>query len=405
MRNQLSTYRFGKLFRSDEGQALVFSALALVSLMGFLALATDVGVLFRDRVNLQKVADAAAIAGAAQLPYDNQCTGACVAAAKDSAAQNLVTDGINGTVTVTHGTTYHPNAVVVHVTQSKRTYFMSVFGYRAITVGATAVAGITNGNACMYALNPNPFKGQGILMNGTGTLSLNCAIYDNADLDMNGNSGSISAKFIGVAGAYSGSGATPTPVTGMVPVPDPLAYWNTPPAYGSCLKDPKLSSGNVTPNCYNGLTLSGTATMSPGLYVIQGALNVTGITATGVTFYIDGANNGVFNSVDGSNLTAPTTGSSGTCTTTGGCNGILIWDTEPSKIKVNNGISFGPHGSTLTGILYFPNAALKFHGDTTTTLNADIVAQAFGFDGTTVMYNYQLGAGQSPLFLTPTLVE
>lgn len=393
-------YQSKKLFRADEGQALIFSALALVCMMGFLALATDLGVLFRDRVNLQKVADAAAIAGAANLASGNYA-----AAAQDSAAQNGVTSA-NGTVTVTLGITYHPNAVQVNVTQSERTYFMSLFGYNTITVGATAAAGITNGTACMYALNLNPFKSQGILMNGTGSLSLpNCAIYNNADLDMNGNSGAISAKFIGVAGSYSGSGATPTPLTGMVPVPDPLAYWNTPPAYSTCGPDPNKSSGNVTPGCYQGLTLSGSATMSPGLYIVDGQLTVTGITATGVTFYVDGLNNGSFNSVDASNLTAPTSGASGTCTSGGGCNGILIWDTEPTKAKAQTGISFGPHGATLTGILYFPNAALKFHGDTTTTLNADIVAQAYAFDGTIVMNNYVLGAGQSPLFLTPTLVE
>jgi hypothetical protein len=274
-----------------------------------------------------------------------------------------------------------------------------------MSVAAQAAAGITNGNGCMFALDQNPFKSQGISMNGTGNVNVpNCSIYDNSGLTMNGNSGSITAKFIGVAGSYSGSGATPTPVTGMVPVPDPIAYWNTPPAYGSCAKDPNLSKGSVGPGCYDGLTLSGSATMSPGLYIIGGALNVTGITATGVTFYIDGTKGGTFGSVDGSNLTAPTSGTPGTCTSTGGCNGMLIWDTE-STGKAQQGVSFGPHGSTLTGILYFPNASLKFHGDTTTTLNADIIAQSYVFDGTIGMNNYVLSAGQSPLFMTPTLLE
>ena len=83
---------------------------------------------------------------------------------------------------------------------------------------------------------------------------------------------------------------------------------------------------------------------------------------------------------------------------------MLIWDTE-STGKAQQGVSFGPHGSTLTGILYFPNASLKFHGDTTTTLNADIIAQSYVFDGTIGMNNYVLSAGQSPLFMTPTLLE
>jgi Flp pilus assembly protein TadG len=387
-------------YQKEGGQALIVTAFCLFCVLGFVALATDVGMLFRDKVNLQKVADDAAIAGAAQLS-----SGSYIAAAQDSAAQNGVTNGVNGTVTVTLGTTYHPNAVSVSVSQAEATHFLGLFGLGAMTVAAQAAAGITNGNGCMFALDQNPFKSQGISMNGTGNVNVpNCSIYDNSGLTMNGNSGSITAKFIGVAGSYSGSGATPTPVTGMVPVPDPMAYWNTPPAYGSCAKDPNLSKGSVGPGCYDGLTLSGSATMSPGLYIIGGALNVTGITATGVTFYIDGTKGGTFGSVDGSNLTAPTSGTPGTCTSTGGCNGMLIWDTE-STGKAQQGVSFGPHGSTLTGILYFPNASLKFHGDTTTTLNADIIAQSYVFDGTIGMNNYVLSAGQSPLFMTPTLLE
>ena len=391
------------LFLHDEsGQSLIITGLALTCLIGFLALATDVGLLFRDKVNLQKVADAAAIAGAAEIRSGNY-----VAAALASAAQNGVTNGVNGTVMVTSGSTYHPNSIKVSVTQSEPNRFLELFGQPTTTVGASAVAGVTNGNACMYALDTDPFKGQGITMNGTGTLNIpNCAIYDNAGLVMNGNSGSITASFIGVVGSYSGSGATPTPVTGMVPVPDPMSYWTSPQnAYssGSCQTNPKQKNGTLGPGCYNGLTLTGTA-LNPGLYVIHGSLDLSGVTGTGVTFYVDGTQGGSLGSTDGSNLTAPTLTTSGTCTTGAGCNGILIWDTEV-KGKAQQGVAFGPHGSTLTGILYFPNASLKFHGDTTTTLNADIIATSYVFDGTINMNNYVLGGSQSPLFLTATLLE
>ena len=390
------------LLHEESGQSLIITALALMCLMGFLALATDVGLLFRDKVNLQKIADAAAIAGAAELNSGNY-----VAAAQASAIQNGVTDGVNGTVTVTSGTTYHPNSIKVYVTQNETNHFLELFGKPTTTVGASAVAGLTNGNACMYALDTDPFKGQGITMNGTGTLSIpNCAIYDNASLVMNGSSGSITASFIGVVGSYSGSGATPTPVTGMVPVPDPMSYWASPQnAYNasSCADNPKKKNGTLGPGCYNGLTLTGT-TLNPGLYVIHGTLDLSNVTGTGVTFYIDGTKGGSLGSTDGSNLTAPVLTTSGTCTTGAGCNGILFWDTEV-KGKAQQGVAFGPHGSTLTGILYFPNASLKFHGDTTTTLNADIIATSYVFDGTINMNNYVLGSSQAPLLLTATLLE
>ncbi len=389
--------------KRDQGQALVLTIVAMVSLMGFVALATDIGVLFRDKVNLQKVADAAAIAGAAQLINGGNYT----AAAKDSATLNGVTDGTNGTVTVTLGTTYHPNALKVYVAQAERTFFMSLFGHGTVNVGATAVAGLTQGNGCLYALDLTPFKDEGMTMNGTGNLyAPQCGIYDNSGLLTHGVSGAIVAKFIAVAGSYSGSDATPPPITNTVPVPDPLAYWAAPPAYGTCSADPKAKTGTVAVGCYKGLTVTGPATLAPGLYIVQGSLNLSGVVASGVTFYLDGTQGGSFGGADGSTLTAPITGSSGTCTHAGGCNGMLIWDTEVnSPDKPQQGIPFGPGNATLSGILYFPNASLKFHGNNTTTLNADIVASAYVFDGTVNINNYILSSGQSPLFLTPTLVE
>ena len=393
------------LRKRDRGQALVLTTLAMICLMGFLGFATDVGMLLRYKVNLQKVADAAAIAGAAQLPSGGDYT----AAAQASATQNGVTNGTNGTVTVSRGTTYHPDAIKVYVSQPESTYLMSLFGYRTVTVAATAVAGLTSGNGCMYAMNTNPFKDQGITVNGTGDIGApNCGIYDNSGLNMNG-SGSITAKFVALSGPYSPGNVTPAPLTNSVPVPDPLEYWSAPPAYATCANDPQASKAGIVvqPGCYKGLTVTGPATLAAGLYVIQkNSLNLTNVTATGVTFYIDGDNKGTFGSLNGSNLTAPTTGTSGTCTQSAGCNGFLIWDTETkSPDKPQQGLDFGPGNATLTGILYFPNASLKFHGNGTTTLNASIVASAYVFDGTVNLNNYILGDGQSLIFLTPTIVE
>lgn len=53
-----------KLFRRDEsGQVLAIFALALVALLGFAALAIDVSLMLHKRAELQKAADAAALAG------------------------------------------------------------------------------------------------------------------------------------------------------------------------------------------------------------------------------------------------------------------------------------------------------------------------------------------------------
>ena len=58
-----------KYIRNESGQAMVFVALFLVVLMGFAALAVDVGAMTVQRSKLQNAADAAALAGA--LDYAN----------------------------------------------------------------------------------------------------------------------------------------------------------------------------------------------------------------------------------------------------------------------------------------------------------------------------------------------
>jgi Flp pilus assembly protein TadG len=58
-------------FKSERGQAFVLVAVAMVMFMGMAALVLDVGNWFRDKRRLQGTVDAAALAGAQQLPDDS----------------------------------------------------------------------------------------------------------------------------------------------------------------------------------------------------------------------------------------------------------------------------------------------------------------------------------------------
>jgi len=114
MRNHFSSLQRRRSARAfllnESGQGLILVCLCMFSLLGFLGLATDVGVHYRARTNLQKVADAAAIAGAAEYAK----SGSWLAAAKGSALQNGVdctATGINCNITI--GTSAHPSAVSV----------------------------------------------------------------------------------------------------------------------------------------------------------------------------------------------------------------------------------------------------------------------------------------------------
>jgi Flp pilus assembly protein TadG len=371
----------------------------MVVLMGFVGLGVDVGMLFRSRTNLQKVADAAAIAAASELRSGNYS-----AAAVSSASQNGIRCATPGCVTATLGSTYHPNASVrVVVNANAPSYFAKVFGYSSFPISATAVAGLNLSNsACLYALDTTPKK-DGLVIDGgggsTGLTLSQCGAYVNANLDLNGNNATITAQWIGAVSTSGSGNPTPAIVTPIVPVNDPLrGYW-TAPICGSPLKDPKLQTGQASPGCYQSLTLSGGATLAPGMYIVEGALNLNVTGATGVTFYVDGANGGTVSTFSG-NFTAPPigTGTSGSCSSGTGCNGLLMWDTETAAS--NHPVIFG--SSTFAGIMYLPNAAVKFNGNTTTTLTSTIVAASYAIDGNVTINNY--GGSSSPL-AAATLLE
>jgi Flp pilus assembly protein TadG len=57
-------------WKTERGQAFVLTAVAMVMVLGMAALVLDVGNWFRDKRRLQGTADAAALAGAQQLPDD-----------------------------------------------------------------------------------------------------------------------------------------------------------------------------------------------------------------------------------------------------------------------------------------------------------------------------------------------
>jgi Flp pilus assembly protein TadG len=89
--------RFG---REEEGVIAVLMALCMIVLLGFTALVVDAGLLFVDRTQLQKAADAAALAGAYDLwPGDGSHNSTATNTAAD-AATLAQSNGVNPTQTV-----------------------------------------------------------------------------------------------------------------------------------------------------------------------------------------------------------------------------------------------------------------------------------------------------------------
>jgi uncharacterized membrane protein len=74
---------------NESGQSLIFVALSMAVLMGFMALAIDVGVLFRARRNMQIAADSAATAAALNYLYYGSVPSAKAAAIAAAAANGV----------------------------------------------------------------------------------------------------------------------------------------------------------------------------------------------------------------------------------------------------------------------------------------------------------------------------
>lgn len=398
-----------KTLCNESGQTLVMAAFCMALLLGFLALAVDVGLLFHARRVVQTATDSAAIAGAEEMAY-----GDVTLAAQADAARNGVSNGVQGTSVVVNRPpadgpyTGNPAYVEVIASQPQHAYFMNVFGRSSVGVVGRAVATLAPAQNCIYTLGSS---GTDLSVSGGSVVQTpGCGIIDNSSssnaLQLSGQS-TLTAAYIGIVGNDSvsnGSALNPTPMTGVGPINDPLASL-APPSFStsSCLANPNfgggltytVGSGGTT--CYDGLTVAGGTTVhfNPGIYVINGAFSVSGgaaLSGSGVTFYLP---QGASVSISGGGVLDLVAPSSGTY------NGILFYQDRSDTLP---GLITGGAYSTLEGIMYFPSASLALNGGSSSQVYASVIAGALSISGSTTLKNYSLINPATPL-TAPRLVE
>ena len=447
--------------RSDAGQAVLFVALGMVVLLGFLGLGIDMGYMRYMKRRVQMVADAAAIAGATEIP---NCTSPNCAALQTAAETAVSTDnsfpsvsentgcspapGLGATVVLVNNPPTCLGASDPHngdngyvetlVAANVPTLFAKVFGQNSAVIKARAEA-ISTGSNCVYVLDQSGF---GALTNIVGIYASNCGVVvesNNSDaffcLGL-----SFGAPYIGVVG-----GAVPlcifggaSPTTGITdPNPtDPLAYRQASmeaaaPAPGSC--------GTSTSSPYTGhngqLNISSAATLNSGTYCgginIQPGANVTfnpgiytltstsstnggltvGVGTTvsgggGVAFYNYGPYGGinfVCSSCTAGNVTL-------TAPTSGAFEGVLFFQ-DPGNTSSSVVVGSAFFNTKLTGSTYLPSAPVTFAFDITVDYN-DLVAKditfglaLYGIVATNSYNNYSALANGSPLKNSGKLVE
>lgn len=121
------------MFNNEDGQALVLVALLMVVLMGFAALVIDVGMMHLTKSQMQNAADAAALAGAQDLPT----AGTATSVAKDIAEKN---GAEKAKTTVTTPYKGDSNKIEVVCTKNVQYSFARVLGFTDADVSARAVA-------------------------------------------------------------------------------------------------------------------------------------------------------------------------------------------------------------------------------------------------------------------------
>jgi len=159
--------------RSERGQALVLAALAMVVILGFAAMAIDVGYWFSQKREVQKAVDAAALAGAQELPDDYVMA---ETVARDYLTKNGITDTDTISVTFRCTSTYqiacNPGSgkwdtIVVEVERPAEAWFAKVFGIQEALIRDVRAAG------CAGSCGGSPFQPVDVvqIIDRTGSMS------------------------------------------------------------------------------------------------------------------------------------------------------------------------------------------------------------------------------------------
>ena len=169
-------------FGNERGQTLPLQVMFMAVLIGFCSLAVDVGQWYTTRAQLQSAADAAALAGASQLPSG-------FGTAYSTAQANYHINGqASDTVSYTQATSSlgSPNDTIqVTATRNNPTFLAEIFGIGSVDISATAQATIETVTTATDADSIMPWG----VMQDSFTYGQTVSLF--GGLDQTGNFGAI----------------------------------------------------------------------------------------------------------------------------------------------------------------------------------------------------------------------
>ncbi|QEL24650.1 hypothetical protein FQV39_20220 [Bosea sp. F3-2] len=412
------------LLRSRRGSAAFATVVALVPLIGAVALGGEAASWYATKQHAQNAADAAAYSGALKVACANSptCTetqtfeyrgkqfaaqnGFCGASDTDYPSRTCPTSlptGTSQSVTIAQLATWKGNSgtyVQATIGQTQPTYLASVLGLSSVSIGATAVARVDSlaKPPCVLALkDPITFQGSPTVS------SPSCGIASNSTADnaigFKGNNGiDLDAPSYTVGGCTQTGGSQCTGVqTYQQPVPDPLSGLDAAMRALQTSDFPNGKCGSTltsyeTGQCYNAGNPTFPSTLS-GTYYFTGNVKINGsptISGTATLIFFGGATLTITGSPT-IQLTAvkspagpPVLSPIASLMTD-----LLIYDGEAYSTKGVN-IS-GSSASYFNGTIYVPNTPVTYAGNSGSTGPNpgcyQVIAYAVNFIGNTNLDN------------------
>ena len=373
------------------------------ALIGFGALAVDVGVWQTNEAAMQGAADQAAYAASYNVSYGpitQQREGKAVAAA------NGFVDGQGGvSVTINipaQSGTYKQvtNSIEAIIAQPQTSFLRGVVSSGPVTASGRAVVVPVTGPTCLMTLASS---GYGIGVIGVGSVAATgCDVIDDSVSSSTGcDVGVVGASVISGYDVLLGQPACPGVAViaadnyraPAAPSPDPYAGYTMPTAASSCKSTGigLVAVGTVTltsPGTYCGFTTVGAVSLvlgAPGVYIFTGSINVVG------TFALSSGSNNVTVVMSGSS-TMTVTGATAinlNCLTTGPTAGIALWfdksTGEPFTMAAASSLS-------LVGALYAPSSAVTLVG-AASTVCTQLIASSLSVTGAVALQHNCAGTG------------
>jgi Flp pilus assembly protein TadG len=412
-----------RFWRDQSGATATLIGFSIMALVGMAGIATETGVGYVQKRNMQGAADAAAFG--AGLASGGGAT-AYTAEARAAAASFGYVDLANGvTVAVNKPPTVgnfaaNANAIEVVIQQPQTRMFSALFTNAPLTIRARAVV-LANPSvpACVLALNSG--ANVDLLANGSTNVNLRgCGLAVNSSggsaLNIVGGA-VINADSASIVGGITGNGTlnTQSPaVTGASPTQDPYQDVDMP-SYSGCDQSgysqhsaaPPINANGGNYVFCNGLSLSsgGSLTLSNGTFFIdRGSLSVTGgasLTVTNATIVLTsstGMNYATVSISGGATVTA-------TAPTSGALTGITFYQDRAAPDGGANSFAGGTT-QNIDGVLYFPKQDITFAGGTDTGAGCtQIIADQVTFKGNAVLNSDCTGRNIRTITSPPKLVE